>query len=123
MNSGGINGNANLIGSSFYYYTTSVFEQFANNNNIGSTGISVTYREPDLQVTALTLPVTTPFSGDTISVTWSVANLGTRATHEKAWVDGIFLSHDGSLEPGDIELASVQHLGALDVGQSYTVTQ
>jgi VCBS repeat-containing protein len=123
FNSGGTNGNANLIGSSFYFYTTSVFEQFANTNNIGRADIPVTYREPDLQVTALTLPVIAPFSGDTISVSWTVTNLGTRQTHENSWSDGIFLSSDGSLDPGDIELGSVGHLGALAVGQSYTVTQ
>ncbi|WP_346658742.1 Ig-like domain-containing protein [Bradyrhizobium sp. 143] len=108
-------------------YSHSVFEglpdqsnQNASNlNNIARADLPVTYREPDLQVTALTVPQQAPHSGDTITVGWTVSNLGTRATRQGAWVDNIFLSRDPTLGPDDFLIGSFAHTGALGFGASY----
>ncbi len=105
------------------YYRTSVYEKQANNNNTTRADLPVTYREPDLQVSTLTLPPGVPSSGDTISVGWTVANLGTRETREEYWIDRIFLSRDGSLDSADLFLGEFEHRGKLAIGQSYSGTQ
>src|SRR5262249_51371915 len=78
-----------------------------------------TYREPDLKVTSLVIPESAA-SGQAIPVSFTIANLGTRATREGAWVDRVFLSRDPSLDNKDLELGSVSHTGALAVGDAYT---
>ena len=40
----------------------------------------VYYREPDLAVSNLVVPTAAPHAGDTIPVTWTVTNQGTRDT-------------------------------------------
>ena len=90
-------------------------------NNIYGQHIPITYREPDLQVTDLVIP-TGATSGETIDVTYTVSNLGTRRTRQSSWKDQIFLSHDPSLNAKDLFRADVSHTGALDPGESYTTT-
>src|SRR5207248_777257 len=57
-------------------FTTRGYED--QTNNLGGGTLPVIYREPDLQVTNLIVPSTPPHSGDMISVTWTVTNLGNR---------------------------------------------
>ncbi|WP_334399784.1 CARDB domain-containing protein [Bradyrhizobium sp. AZCC 2289] len=109
--------------ASYRFYTTSAYEQFANTNNVSRADIPVTYREPDLQVSALTLPPDIPSSGDAISISWTVANLGTRQTRENFWTDRVFLSRDASLDQADLQLGAFNHQGQLSIGQSYQVTK
>jgi hypothetical protein len=59
-------------------------------------------------------------SGQQISVEWTVENIGTRETRQRAWSDSIFLSRDPSLDGGDVRLADVGRSGALAAGSSYT---
>ena len=105
------------------YFETNAFEVASNNQ--GSAPISVTYREPDLQVTDIVLPPTPPHSGETIPVTFTVTNIGTRDTREVYWKDALFLSRDPSLDEDD------QYLGfgdrfpnhvVLEQGSSYEQT-
>ena len=62
--------------------------------------------EPDLQVGAISVSNPNPQSGETITVTWTVSNNGTRATRQNSWFDGIYLSNDASLDPSDLPLCS-----------------
>jgi hypothetical protein len=105
------------------YYRTTVFEGTANNNNIGRADLPVTYREPDLVVSALALSQAGVSSGDTISVSWTVTDHGTRQTHEKQWTDSAFLARGPSLTPTDIDLGDFIHYGQLDVSSSYSQTE
>ncbi|MAE66325.1 MAG: hypothetical protein CMJ18_18805, partial [Phycisphaeraceae bacterium] len=88
-------------------------------NNEGSAPIPVTYAEPDLFVTDLVVPVD-PRAGETIPITWTTTNIGTRATRESGWADTIVLSTDPSLDASDQFLGATSGLGPLDVGESYT---
>ncbi|HEY6816092.1 MAG TPA: CARDB domain-containing protein, partial [Croceibacterium sp.] len=100
--------------------------------NSGQAQFPVEYREPDLQVTELTLPDTMA-AGSTIEVTFKVQNVGNRATRENAWVDRLYLSLDSSLDEGDwlmsreaspgvIVKAEAAHSGVLAPGEFYYAT-
>ncbi|MEY8838360.1 CARDB domain-containing protein, partial [Cribrihabitans sp. XS_ASV171] len=91
----------------------------------------ITYREPDLQVTALDIPETLA-AGQTIDISFEVTNVGNRTTRQEVWTDRVYLSLDSSLDVGDFLLrreegtreirAENQHVGFLDPGESYTST-
>ena len=93
--------------------------------------LPVTYAEPDLKVTALSVPDDLR-AGQTLDITFTVTNTGTRATRETGWVDRVYLSLDSSLDTGDFLLrrevagreitAQSVRRGALGVGESYTAT-
>ncbi|MBW8892121.1 MAG: hypothetical protein JF617_08165, partial [Burkholderiales bacterium] len=86
------------------YYTTSVFEGAARNNNLGQGALDIIYREPDLQIDSITVDNPNPSSGDTITATWTVTNRGTRDTRVPGWMDGVYLSRDATLDPSDYPL-------------------
>ncbi|MCA9137966.1 MAG: hypothetical protein KDB00_14440, partial [Planctomycetales bacterium] len=97
-------------------------------DNIFSYRFPITYHEADLQVTDFQIP-TDATSGDTITVSYTVTNNGTRATRVNSWLDRLFLSHDASLDSRDYLMASYSRPGmnlqpppVLDVGESYTAT-
>ena len=60
--------------------------------------IDVTYREPDLTITSISLPPGPLLSGQSVTVTYTVSNIGTRETREIAWDDRLYLSSDPSLD-------------------------
>src|SRR5262249_37751679 len=88
-------------------------------NNLEQKLISITYREPDLQVTDMIAPPQAS-SGETIPVKFSVTNLGTRDTRSGGWADSVFLSRDPSLNSSDLFLGSFTRSGVLAKGDSYS---
>ena len=85
-----------------------------------------------MQVTDFTVPPTLT-AGSTVQVSFTVTNVGTRATRTADWTDRVFLSTDASLDTGDDLLtlrepdgsyatAENDHAGVLAPGQSYTAT-
>ncbi len=90
-------------------------------NNRYQQPLQITYREADLQITNLQVPAGAT-SGQTIPVTYTVTNEGNRATRVSSWTDGIYLSHDDSLDPNDTQLTAFGHNGVLQPGASYTAT-
>ncbi len=91
----------NNAGSRDFLYAYSVFEGARNDNNRSRGTLNVTYREPDLQIDSITSSDPNPASGDTITVSWTVTNRGTRETRVPGWFDGVFLSRDTSMDPSD----------------------
>jgi hypothetical protein len=91
-------------------------------NNEGGQTLPVIYREPDLVVSNVIVPTTTPHAGDTIPITWTVTNQGNRDTRQKYWIDRVFLSPDPSLHNDDTELGQLAHEDILKAGDSYTAT-
>lgn len=87
----------------------------------------------DLQVTAITTSPTV-FSGDSLTVTWTVENFGEGPTDVQSWFDSVFLSEDDALswrfiglgsediEVTDRYLGTVRRDGILQPGESYTAT-
>jgi subtilase family serine protease len=93
-----------------------------NNTSVFSP-IAITRKTPDLQVTAVTAPLT-GVSGESLVVDWSVANLGTGKTNSNYWYDEVFLSLDRDLDDGsDISLGKVYHSGSLDPNGKYDASQ
>lgn len=80
---------------------------------------------PNLQVTRLDdIPATGLRTGDSLDVVFEVTNTGNLATPVSAWVDRIVLSANGIYgDADDLQLAVVARNGALEPGESYTVTR
>ncbi|WP_372897880.1 CARDB domain-containing protein, partial [Stieleria sp.] len=101
-------------------------------NNRDSRPIQISYSEPDLKVTSLTVPSGVVQSGQTVTVNWTVQNIGDAATYprpdtdqaEQAWPDRVFLSRDESLDPSDWLLRQSNGSGAngkvLGIDESYS---
>ena len=98
------------------------FEDTSNNRD--QAPIPVTFREPDLNVTDIALPVESPTSGQSVSIGWTTTNIGTRRTREIFWWDSVYLSADPSLDDGDQFLGRWQRGGVrgLDINASYSPT-
>ena len=82
------------------------------NNNILSERLTVVYQEPDLRVMDLTVPASA-HSGETIPISFSVVNEGTRTTREAFWSDVVFLSRDASLDGADLKLGQALRTSSL----------
>src|SRR5262245_37308447 len=101
---------------------SNVFEFQFEGNNTGRTSTPVTVTEkpaPDLQPTLVTGPASGQ-PGETVQVTWTVANNGAGIA-PAPWVDRVYLSSDGTLV-GARPLASVPHTADLAASQSYTTS-
>ena len=101
---------------------TNLFESVVTNNYIAR---AINIASPDLVVAALDAPTNTS-SQQPITVTYSVANVGT-ATAQPVWYDRAFLSLDTVLDGADVPVGSPNnqtfnflHTTALPVGNSYT---
>ena len=77
---------------------------------------------PDLVATVLTGPNKAQ-SGDTVTLGWTVENIGSAATLVGTWSDSIFLSQDDNLSSDDLFLGSFSHDGALAVSDTYQQSQ
>ncbi|RYE29450.1 MAG: hypothetical protein EOP23_21425, partial [Hyphomicrobiales bacterium] len=99
------------------YYAKTAYESRIDNNT-GRGNLPVIYREPDLRITALSVPAGGT-SGQPITVNWTATNEGTRKTREDSWLDRVFISRDASLDSGDLMLGEYRRRGALDIGGSY----
>jgi hypothetical protein len=109
-------------------YPTTAYEDTSNNSK--SQKIPVTYREADLAISNLQVetPLSgiNPKSGETIAVTWTVKNNGTRDTRESTWYDRVYLSvgkTDNTLDAKDIFLGEFKRNGILNKDDSYTQRQ
>ncbi|MHB8956711.1 MAG: putative Ig domain-containing protein [Pirellulaceae bacterium] len=103
------------------FFQSTAFED--PHNNLQRVALPVVYREPDLVVTMLEVPVSAT-SGDIIQISYEVTNRGPRATRANGWRDGIILSRDAFLDEGDVLLSSlpVQRSEPLGPGKSYAHT-
>ncbi|MBE9168130.1 hypothetical protein IQ238_11585, partial [Pleurocapsales cyanobacterium LEGE 06147] len=117
-----------LLGNYQLYIQTDtnnrVYEAESEGNNSSVLlPLRVTRETPDLQITAVTAPLT-GVSGETLTVNWSVANLGTGKTNSNYWYDEVFLSLDRDLgDSSDISLGKVYHSGSLAPHESYNASR
>ena len=97
-----------------------VYEGVDEANNVTAVPVTVTRQTADLIVTDIQAPATAT-AGGTMQVTWTVRNDGPAATSSHHWYDAISLSTTPETGSGSY-LARYQHGGALQPGESYTVT-
>ena len=87
---------------------------------VGPKSIAITSPYADLTTEAVAAPASAN-SGDVVSVTWRVRNLGTSATADGGgWTDKVYLSTTDSVTASSILLGEVPHSSGLAVGASYT---
>ena len=75
----------------------------------------------DLQVTALTVPVTAN-SGSTLPISWTVRNTGVAPTSSFTWVDSVWLSTDATIDGSDVFVGNFTHYNTLNPNGAYTRT-
>jgi subtilase family serine protease len=102
------------------YYGGHVWED-GQGNNLARGDIKVIYREPDLQVTSIAAADSVE-SGSHQTATFTVTNVGNRATRQDRWIDRVYLSSDPSLDTHDLQIGEIVHYGALAEGASYSQT-
>jgi subtilase family serine protease len=98
------------------------YGQEGNNTAVAVLPISLT-PAPDLQVTSLSAPAGT--SEQDLLVSWTVTNngAGEASGNNSTWVDQVYLSTDGTLNPNTaLLLGKFRHLGDLATGESYTAS-
>ncbi len=78
---------------------------------------------PDLIVPQVQAP-SQGISGQTISVSWNVKNIGTTGTSSNVWVDRLYLVSTATLDPGVAVLnQTFDNFSSLNPGDSYTQTE
>src|SRR5262249_44117414 len=107
---------------SYVKYGMSVFEDVGQTNNVARGDLPITYREPDLVVSQLTVPTGDLRSGQTVNIRFTGANRGARDTGQDFWIDRLYLSRDPSLDTHDLQLAELTHNGQLAAGEHYDAT-
>lgn len=94
-----------------------------SNNFLRSAGFTVLQGPTaNLEVTSASA-ISTTFSGQPISITWTTTNSGPAPTHISTWTDSVYLSTDETFDDSDILIGAAGHEGSLTSGQSYTTTQ
>jgi subtilase family serine protease len=74
---------------------------------------------PDITVNAVSAPGTA-FSGNSISVSWVVKNIGSGTTGSTTWYDYVYMSADQVWDGSDIYVGGNINSASLNPGQSYS---
>lgn len=73
---------------------------------------------PNLVVNGVT-PPQNAFSGQPVTVRWTVGNIGTASTTVPQWRDAVYLSTDDTLDSRDVLLGVTENPGYLEAGGDY----
>ena len=91
-------------------------QEGADNVRVSATAIHLTpLPYPDLQVTAVNGPASV-WTGQQVTLCWTVANAGSAATGATGWVEEVYLSFDTQLDSSDSFLGNFDHLSSLNAG-------
>jgi subtilase family serine protease len=99
-------------------YLGNVFEGQHEDNNLRTVAVTIQVPAVDLMVTTVDAP-STAFSGQEMTVSWTVLNNGSNPTIGSHWIDEVVLSLDQIDDPTDPVIASKQHNGVLNSHTSY----
>jgi subtilase family serine protease len=118
-----------LNGDYYFLVKTDVYnqvfeDQFEGDNVIVSNLIHIDLTPPpDLRVDAVEAQ-NLAFSGQPMTVSWTVSNHGDGRTVETGWYDRVVMSEDDVLgNADDRNMGDFWHVGALDPDESYSVTK
>ena len=100
-----------------------VFEYPRTGDNTASLAVAINLTPPpDLQVSNIDVP-TIAYSGQALTIGWSVTNAGAGPAVPGTWSDTVYLSKDQYLDPeANICLGSVSHSGGLAAGDTYSAS-
>jgi hypothetical protein len=91
----------------------------SNNITISTDVLNVTLRPfPNLTVSSVSAQAAA-FSGQNVSIAWTVVNSGTAPTSVPQWTDRVYLSTDATLDGGDLSLGTANNPSYLNAGESY----
>ncbi|MFP4283565.1 MAG: CARDB domain-containing protein, partial [Opitutales bacterium] len=91
-------------------------------NNLGpAVPLEILYREADLRIDTVESPAEAD-SGGFFTIEYSATNVGGRDTRDDRWRDRVYLSRDGSLDAFDKLIGTVEHVGVVAAGESYSGT-
>ncbi len=99
-------------------YLGNVFEGQREDNNLRTVTLAIQAPLVDLAVSAVDAPASA-FSGQDMTVNWSVRNNGSNPTLGSHWIDEVVLSLDQVDDPSDRVIGSKQHDGVLNGQASY----
>lgn len=99
-------------------YLGNVFEGQREDNNLCNVALTIQVPAVDLTVSTVDAP-STAFSGQDMTVSWTVLNNGSNPTIGARWVDEVVLSLDQIDDPSDRVVGSKQHNGVLNGQTSY----
>jgi subtilase family serine protease len=118
----------NVAGAYYILVVSDKFSQLLESeesNNMSYTSMPVNISIPpfaDLVVESIIAP-NNAFSGDTITISYSVKNIGGAATTSGSWADAFYVSEQPFLNPlASNSVLSVAHQGNLLPDSAYTVT-
>lgn len=100
-------------------YLSNVFEGQHENNNLRTVAISIQVPAIDLSVQTVGAPASA-FSGQDMTVSWTVRNNGNDPTVGSHWIDEVVLSLDQIDDPSDRVVGSKEHDGPLNGLSSYS---
>jgi hypothetical protein len=91
----------------------------ADNRLVSEAAIDIALRPyPDLVVTDIEVP-DSAWSGQSVTICWTVTNLGDGPTTTPVWRDGLYMSFNDTIGGGDTYLGQWDNPSSLDPGESY----
>jgi len=110
------------ISTGLTYGRTFKWQVVAKNDACGTDGpiqkFTMRYL-PDLMVEDVSAP-TTAFSGNSISISWKVKNIGGGPTGSRNWYDLVYLSTDTIFDNGDLYVGGKSNPSALNASSNYS---
>jgi PKD repeat protein len=96
-----------------------IYEYNAESNNTTSKAITMSWKYADLNVSSFTAP-SSANSGEEISASWQVQNIGGGFTYEDFWSDYVYLSTDNVYDANDSKLKTSYRHGILESADTYS---
>ncbi len=97
------------------------YEYNGENNNTFTDSVIIDWKYADLNATNFTAP-STVHSGETVSVSWDVANIGNGVSYSNGWYDYIYLSTNNTYDAADTKLELKYKSGFVNASSSYSQT-
>lgn len=115
----GISGNYRFLVKTDVFNNVYEYASGETDNLRASTPVPVSLTPPPNFVVASAVAPGTTFSGQPVTINWSVSNTGTGRNLETTWYDRVYRSTDQTLDAGDLLLGQLAHSDTLFPGDSY----
>ncbi|GAB1544710.1 hypothetical protein NUACC21_73860 [Scytonema sp. NUACC21] len=113
-----VNGNYHFLVKTDYNAQVQELQNEGDNFGVSNSSSIKLTPQPDLQPTVVNSP-SQAFSGQRMTLNWTVTNNGPGSTSKYSWYDTVYMSVDDELDIGDRYLGMRYHYGDLGVNESY----